>query len=170
MTTGPLLPIASDGWKFILGFALLGGLALFGGVWFARVAGVALLIAAVFSLYFFRDPHRRVPKTDDILSPADGRVLAVADVDGEGYGSGRVIRIFLSVMDVHVQRAPAAGRVTKTQYRPGVFLDARDRRAPFVNESNAVEIDTVRGRIMVRQIAGLIARRILCWVRPEDTL
>lgn len=170
MTTGPLLPIATDGWKFIAAFLVLGAIALLGGAWFARAAGVVLLIAAVFSLYFFRDPNRRVPKTDDLLSPADGRVLEVADVDGEGYGSGRVIRIFLSVMDVHVQRAPVAGRVTRTQYRPGVFLDARDRRAPFVNESNAIEIESVRGRVMVRQIAGLIARRILCWVRPEDSL
>jgi phosphatidylserine decarboxylase precursor-related protein len=102
--------------------------------------------------------------------PADGRVLEVADVDGEGYGRGRVVRIFLSVLDGHVQRAPVAGKVTATHYRPGSFLDARHPRAPFENESNSIDIESAHGRSMVRQIAGLIARRILCWVRPDDTV
>jgi phosphatidylserine decarboxylase len=165
-----LIPVAGDGWKFIGGFLLVGLLAGFGGVWFARVVAVVGVLAAGFALYFFRDPDRDVPRTEDVLSPADGRVMEVAAIDGEGYGPGRVIRIFLSVMDVHVQRSPVGGRVIKARYRPGKFLDARDPRAPFVNESNALEIETPRGRVVVRQIAGLIARRILCWARPEETL
>jgi phosphatidylserine decarboxylase len=127
-------------------------------------------LAALFAVYFFRDPDRDIPRTDDVLSPADGRVMEVADIDGEGYGPGRVVRIFLSVLDVHVQRSPVSGRVAKVRYRPGKFLDARDPRASFVNESNALEIESPRGRVVVRQIAGLIARRILCWVRPEENL
>ncbi|MBK7208321.1 MAG: phosphatidylserine decarboxylase family protein [Elusimicrobia bacterium] len=164
------VPVAGDGWKFIGGFLVVGLLAGLGGVWFARVVAVVGVLAAGFALYFFRDPDRDVPRTEDVLSPADGRVMEVAAIDGEGYGAGRVIRIFLSVMDVHVQRSPVGGRVIKARYRPGKFLDARDPRAPFVNESNALEIETPRGRVVVRQIAGLIARRILCWARPEETL
>ncbi|MBK6880222.1 MAG: phosphatidylserine decarboxylase family protein [Elusimicrobia bacterium] len=164
------IPVAGDGWKFIGGFLVVGLLAGLGGVWFARVVAVVGVLAAGFALYFFRDPDRDVPRTEDVLSPADGRVMEVAAIDGEGYGAGRVIRIFLSVMDVHIQRSPVGGRVIKARYRPGKFLDARDPRAPFVNESNALEIETPRGRVVVRQIAGLIARRILCWARPEETL
>lgn len=165
-----LVPIAGDGWKFIGGFLLVGLLACAGGAWFARVVAVAGVLAALFAVYFFRDPDRDIPRTDDVLSPADGRVMEVADIDGEGYGPGRVVRIFLSVLDVHVQRSPVSGRVAKVRYRPGKFLDARDPRASFVNESNALEIESPRGRVVVRQIAGLIARRILCWVRPEENL
>ncbi len=165
-----LIPIAGDGWKFIGGFLLVGLLACAGGAWFARAIAVLGVLAALFAVYFFRDPDRDIPRTDDVLSPADGRVMEVADIDGEGYGPGRVVRIFLSVLDVHVQRSPVSGRVAKVRYRPGKFLDARDPRASFVNESNALEIETPRGRVVVRQIAGLIARRILCWVRPEESL
>jgi phosphatidylserine decarboxylase len=165
-----LLPIAGDGWKFVLGFAVMGGLFFLVGPHIVRLVGLVLLLAAVFSLYFFRDGHRVIPQTLDIVSPGDGRVLEVADVDGEGYGRGRVIRIFLSVLDGHVQRSPVSGTVVATHYRPGSFLDARDPRAPFENESNSIDIDCSHGRVRVRQIAGLIARRILCWVRPDDTV
>jgi phosphatidylserine decarboxylase len=164
------IPIHADGWKFILGFALLGGLFYFLGPLFSRFVGGLLVAAALFSMYFFRDTDRVVPATSDLVSPADGRVLEIAEIDGEGYGRGRVLRIFLSVLDGHVQRSPVAGTVRQIQYRPGSFLDARDPRAPFANECNAVEIESLRGRVVVRQIAGLIARRILCWVRPDDTL
>jgi phosphatidylserine decarboxylase len=164
------IPVNPDGWKFILGFGLLGALFLFLGPWFATFVGGLLAALAVFSVFFFRDTERSIPPTADLVSPADGRVMEVADIDGEGFGPGRVIRIFLSVFDGHVQRAPVTGRIRQTQYRPGAFLDARDPRAPFANESNAVEIETLRGRVMVRQIAGLIARRILCWVRSDDTV
>ena len=150
------IPVAGDGWKFIGGFLVVGLLAGLGGVWFARVVAVVGVLAAGFALYFFRDPDRDVPRTEDVLSPADGRVMEVAAIDGEGYGAGRVIRIFLSVMDVHIQRSPVGGRVIKARYRPGKFLDARDPRAPFVNESNALEIETPRGRVVVRQILSLI--------------
>lgn len=163
-----LFPIAGDGWKFVLGFVLVGGLFLLAGPFIGRFVGVLFILAAVFAVYFFRDGQRTIPATSDVLSPGDGRVLEVADVDGEGYGSGRVVRIFLSVLDGHVQRAPVAGKIVGTLYRPGSFLDARDPRAPFENESNSIDIESAQGRVMVRQIAGLIARRILCWVRPDD--
>lgn len=163
-------PIAGDGWKFVLGFAVLGGLFIGLGPFLSRGVGVLLILAALFSIYFFRDGKRVIPETLDVLSPGDGRVLEVADIDGEGYGRGRVVRIFLSVLDGHVQRSPVAGKVIQTHYRPGSFLDARNPRAPFVNESNSIEIESALGRVTVRQIAGFIARRILCWVRPDDTV
>lgn len=166
-----LSPIAYDGWKFVLGFSFLGFLFLFFGLWFAKAVGVACILLALFCVNFFRDPERETAQgTDEIFSPADGTVMEILTIDGEGYGPGRVIRIFLSVLDGHIQRSPAAGTVTSLHYQPGVFLDARDPRAPFANESNAIEIQTPRGRLMVKQIAGLIARRIVCWVRPDDTL
>lgn len=165
-----ILPIAGDGWKFVLGFVVLGGVFYAFGPLISRFVGVLFVLAALFSIYFFRDGERIIPVTADVLSPGDGRVLEVSDVDGEGYGRGRVVRIFLSVLDGHVQRAPVAGKVTQTFYRPGSFLDARHPRAPFENESNSIDIASVHGRVVVRQIAGLIARRILCWVRPDDTV
>lgn len=164
-----IAPIAYDGWKFIIAFGLLGFSFLFFGVWFAKLMGVLLLFLAGFCVAFFRDAEREI-SAGDILSPADGTVTEVATVDGEGYGQGRVIRIFLSIFDGHVQRAPVPGRVKAVQYSPGLFLDARDPRAAFANESNSVEIETARGAVMVKQIAGLIARRIVCWVREDDDL
>jgi len=169
-TKSRLIPVASDAWKFILGFGLGGLLFLLLGAWFAKTVGAALVLLALFSLLFFRDGEREIPPTGDVLSPADGTVTEVSDVNGEGYGRGRVIRIFLSVLDGHIQRAPVAGRVKGLTYQPGSFLDARDPRAAFANEFNAVEIDSSRGRVVVKQIAGLIARRIVCWVRPDDAL
>jgi phosphatidylserine decarboxylase len=164
------IPVAYDGWKFIFAFGLLGVLFLVLGLWFAKAVGAILILLSLFSVRFFRDGERDIPNTPDILAPADGTVVEVADINGEGYGKGRVVRIFLSVFDGHVQRSPVAGKVRELNYQPGLFLDARDPRAAFANESNSVEIDSLRGRIMVKQIAGLIARRIVCWVRPDDTL
>ena len=164
------VPIAPDGWKFVFGFGGVGLLFLIAPAGLGVLLGFVLVLLALFSLCFFRDFERRVPVTDDLVSPADGRVLEIAEVDGEGYGRGGVIRIFLSVLDGHVQRSPVTGKVTRTEYRPGTFLDARHPRAPFDNEANAVEIETPRGRVMVRQIAGLIARRILCWVKSGDAV
>lgn len=165
-----IAPVAPDGWKFIIGFGFLAFLFLALGLWFAKAVGVILAVLAVFSVAFFRDPDRDVPPGDGILSPADGTVMEVATVEGEGYGTGRVIRIFLSVFDNHIQRAPAAGTVKNVEYMPGLFLDARDPRAPFANESNMIEIVSPQGRIAVKQIAGLIARRIVCWIREDDEI
>lgn len=165
-----LLPIAADAWPFVVFFGILALAFLFLGPWFSKLVGGLLTGLALFTLRFFRDGERSIPSTPDIVSPADGTVTEVSDVNGEGYGRGRVIRIFLSVLDGHVQRAPVAGKVKTVSYHPGSFLDARDARAAFANEMNAIEIESPRGRFLVKQIAGLIARRIVCWVRPDDTL
>src|SRR6476660_3703967 len=93
-----LIPIAADGWKFIVGFGILGALLL-AFHWFSLVAGAFCVFVSLFSVAFFRDFERAVPATDDLLSPGDGTVTEVALIDGEGYGKGRVIRIFLSVFN-----------------------------------------------------------------------
>lgn len=165
-----LAPVAYDGWKFIIGFLFVGAAFLLFDLWFSRLVGVALLFLGAFSILFFRDPDREPDEADAIVSPGDGVVMETVRVDGEGYGKGHVIRIFLSVFDVHVQRSPVPGKVSNVKYVPGLFLDARDARAAFANENNSVEIQTARGRVVVRQIAGLIARRIVCWAREGDEL
>jgi phosphatidylserine decarboxylase len=162
--------IAYDGWKFIFFFGFVGFLFLFFDVWFGKTVGALCVLFAGFCVAFFRDPDRDIPATDGVLSPADGTVMEVVSVDGEGYGRGRVLRIFLSVFDGHVQRSPVSGTVKSLRYMPGVFLDARDPRAPFANESNSIEIESEKGRVMVKQISGLLARRIVCWVRQDDVL
>src|SRR5687768_3329789 len=96
-----IAPIAYDGWKFIVGFAFLSFPFLIFDVWFSRFVGVVLVLLAIFCVGFFRDQERDIPATDDILSPADGTILEVNTIEDEGYGLGRVIRIFLSVLDGH---------------------------------------------------------------------
>lgn len=126
-------------------------------------AGTAAALAAAGSvacLGFFRDPERKIPDDPDlILSPADGRVLEVAPA-----GEGTRISIFLSVLDVHVNRSPIAGRVGEVVHTPGRFLAAFDTRASDLNEQTRVPIEGRRGAVVVKQIAGLIARRIVCRV------
>lgn len=133
----------------------------------SRLFGGLLLLLLGFVLFFFRDPERR-PNQDPgaILAPADGRVVAV-DIVPECPFSSRPMRriaIFLSVFDVHVNRAPVDGTVTKIEYTPGSFLDARRKEAAERNERQDWWIDSPRGMVGVRQISGLVARRIVRWV------
>lgn len=133
--------------------------------------GVLCLLASLFCLYFFRDFNRTTPQDDSLIfSPGDGRILDTSQVETTAEGSYRIIRIFLSVLDGHVQRAPAKGQVKKVVYTKGRFYDARDPRAHVENEQNAVYLQTPRGLIIVKQIAGLIARRIVCWVQEGHSL
>jgi phosphatidylserine decarboxylase len=138
------------------------------GRWFSITMGAFFVVFGGFCTYFFRDPEPDetvLSQEGVIVSPADGKILEIGPVNGEGYGPGQVIRIFLSVFDAHTQRAPVSGQVRSVVYQPGMFLDARDHRAPFVNEQNSILIDSPVGLVMVKQLAGLIARRIVCWVR-----
>jgi phosphatidylserine decarboxylase len=163
--------MCKDGWPFVLG-CLFAGLLFFGlashfqSTLWAMLMGLALL-AAAFCAYFFRDPHRVIPQGENlILSPADGKIMEI--VEGKDPSSAepvRVMRIFLSVFEPHIQRAPVRGKIQAIQYKKGRFLDARDPQACFENEQNRIEIQQGSGPIVVTQIAGLIARRILCWVK-----
>ena len=130
----------------------------------APVLPLALL---AFVISFFRDPEREVPAAANlIVAPADGRVVEIKSVNEPHYlkGEATMVAIFLSVFDVHVQRAPIEGEIKFVQYHQGRFLDARNPRASSVNENRVVGVESADGfRVTVRQIAGLIARRIVGW-------
>ena len=158
------LPLASEGLPFILPLAAatLAGLLL--GWPLATGVGAALTAAVA---CFFRDPERTVPQlAGAVVSPADGRVH---EIETEQGGRQRV-SIFLSPADVHVNRAPYDGKVTGVAYQPGRFVAAYRAEASHQNESNRVTIDSAEATIDVKQIAGVLARRIVCRARPGDTL
>ncbi len=139
--------------------------------WPILAAGLGAL--ALFVAYFFRDPERPIPSDPlAILSPADGRVVLIQRPQREvAPGEGSIqVSIFLSLFNVHVNRAPLGGRVLSTDYRPGRFLAAFKSEASSLNEQNAIQIDGGDLKVTVRQIAGLLARRIVCWAKPGDEL
>ncbi len=159
--------MVKDGYKFALAPLVLGVLALL--LRWNWAAGIFLFLAA-FVLYFFRDPERLAPADPAaVISPADGRVMEIVD-ESLGARAGRRISIFLAVWDVHVNRAPLAGRIRKVEYRPGRFLAAMRSRASAENEQNVIHLSTERGEIVFKQIAGWIARRVLCWKSEGDAV
>ena len=164
------IPVAAEGWPFILPLAIATVL-LFALGW--QGAGVAALVLALFVLFFFRDPERIVPREKDVVvSPADGRVIVINDVYEPDYLKQDVkqISIFLSVFNVHVNRAPCGGAVEAVKYNPGKFHVASADKASLDNEQTAMVIANGKKKILVKQIAGLIARRIVCYARPGDTI
>jgi len=152
-----------EGWTFSAVPAVAGGLCmLFGWGWLAAL----LIFFALFILYFFRDPNRTAPGDPGaVVSPADGRVVEIVDEEWNGQ-PGRRISIFLSIWDVHVQRAPLPGTIRAVDYRPGKFRAAWERSASSENEQNVITLSTPRGDIMFKQIAGWVARRVICWKQP----
>jgi phosphatidylserine decarboxylase len=147
---------------------LLVGIALIALHW--PVAGLAVVAFALFCFSFFRDPERATPEDPAaIVSPADGRVVVIADESNAGRPGTRV-SIFLAIWNVHVNRSPAAGVITKVDYRPGKFLAAWDADASSENEQNIFTLATSHGNIEFRQIAGLIARRVVSWKKPQDVV
>ncbi len=155
----------------VIGLALLAlnRYVLSQSTWLNWVAGICIFLG-LFVLYFFRDPERVIP-TDpaEVVSPADGRVVEIVDEEWEGR-PGRRISIFLSVWDVHVQRAPVAGTIRALNYRPGKFYAAMRARASVENEQNVFSIATPRGEMMFKQIAGWIARRVVSWKAAGDAV
>jgi phosphatidylserine decarboxylase len=168
---GRKFPVAKEGMIFILP---LGVLSLI--LWIFRLpllAGFCTFLT-LFVIYFFRDPERGVPPGDKaILSPADGKVIQVQPCVEERFLQGPAIKIsvFMSLFNVHVNRNPLSGRIADCAYSPGKFLRADLDRASAANEQNALLMETAEGaRLMVVQIAGLIARRIVCWVKKGDSV
>ena len=158
------------------GFPFIGGtaaLSLAAALTVGGVGAVPLLILAAFFTFFFRDPERHPPSGDElVLSPADGRVLVAgtANPDVTPEGEWRQISIFLSPMDVHVNRAPVAGRVLRVDFRKGRFLPAYHYDAAGHNERNEVWVDHDGQTVVFRQIVGILARRIVCRVAPGSEL
>jgi phosphatidylserine decarboxylase len=132
---------------------------------------LVLLLVAAFMAYFFRDPRRAVPSEAGlVVSPADGKVTRVEKLSADGAESPTVVSIFLSPFDVHVNRAPIAGEVVDVTYTKGRFVAATSDNASLVNEQNALTIKGERMTVVCKQIAGVLARRIVCWKRPGDSL
>lgn len=133
------------------------------------IAAVPMLLA-LFFLWFFRDPARRIPPgPGELVSPADGKVTE-ADWIETPQGSRLRLSIFLSVFDVHVNRSPIEGRVTLVTYKKGKFLNAMRADSNVLNEQNVIVIEDGEYAVQVKQIAGLLARRIVCFVKQGDTL
>jgi phosphatidylserine decarboxylase len=126
--------------------------------------GVPLYVLAIFSLYFFRDPERLPPSGDVILAPADGKVVAIRPISPEETR----ISIFLNVFDVHVNRTPIPGKIREVFYQRGKFLAASHEAASSENEQNTLVVEGNGSRVVCRQIAGLIARRIVCYKHPGE--
>jgi len=163
------IPIAREGGPFILpaaGAAVF--LAIAGWWWLAAPAGA---LAVLFAL-FFRDPEREVPSLPGVIvAPADGKVVQVrSGVSPEFVGRAAQVSIFLSPLDVHVNRSPIAGLITDVRYQPGKFLPAYRAQASDVNEQCSLFLQGEALRVLVRQIAGVLARRIVCRVRPGEKL
>lgn len=130
--------------------------------------GAILVALGLFVIYFFRDPERQIPSAPDaVVSPADGRVMDIVD-EALGERAGKRISIFLSIFDVHVNRAPVAGKISRVDYHAGKFMGAWKEKASAANEQNVITISTPAGEIPCKQIAGWVARRILCWTRTGD--
>ncbi|MSV28626.1 MAG: phosphatidylserine decarboxylase [Bryobacterales bacterium] len=152
--------MVADGIYYAFGLAAGGALAgWLTNQWFAS----PLYILAVFCLWFFRDPEREIPYGPVAVSPADGKVVVVKPENG-----GTRISIFLNVFDVHVNRTPIAGSVTAVDYRKGEFLVASKDEASSRNEQNTLTVEGNGSRVVFSQIAGLIARRIVCFKKPGD--
>ncbi len=153
------IPIAKEGLKlikfsliFVIGFYILSYLHWI----FYFFCGCSLIIT-LFLLFFFRDPERKVIINENyVLSPADGKVIEISEKEGE-----KLIKIFMSPLNVHIQRAPITGKVNSIEYRPGKFLKAYAKKSSEVNEQNIIKIENIE----LKQIAGIIARRIVCWVK-----
>src|SRR5271169_1748482 len=146
-------------------------LLVLGGVFYLlqwNFAAVVLVLLALFVFSFFRNPERVIPaEAGAVVSPGDGRVVVVTDEDNAGR-PGKRVSIFLAVWNVHVNRSPAAGTITKMEYRPGKFLAAMRERASMENEQNVFTLSTESGELVFKQIAGLIARRVVSWKKPGE--
>ena len=130
---------------------------------------LTVAVLTLFSLYFFRDPQRIPPNNDGFLSPGDGKVVQIIDVEDAEIGKAKQISIFLSVFNVHSQRVPLSGKVISKTYNSGKFLAAFNHKASLDNEQTVVMFETESGkRYKIKQIAGLIARRILNYMEPEN--
>jgi len=162
--TRDTFPIARPGWIYLLVLGAITGMFY----WSSFKSAGALLI---FTAYFFRNPRRRIP-TDykAILSPADGVVMSVSSVKEDKFLGATSVRvsIFLSILNVHVNRAPMGGQVKYTEYVPGKFLPAFKSHASDINERNYIGIESNGFRILVCQITGFIARRIVCYAKTGD--
>jgi phosphatidylserine decarboxylase len=177
--------LAPEGWPFVVGALILAG-GLLGGDWafgasmppvvraLVAACGWSFLILAIFAVFFFRNPEPLIPPGEElVVAPGQGRIIQIVEMEEPVFLKGPATRIsiFLSVFDVHVQRAPVSGRVHYRHYRPGKYLAAWNPKASEENEQASVGITSSGGsRVLVRQIAGLVARRVVTDPREGDAV
>ena len=163
-----------DAYTFIVPLVVVSILCLFLG-WllmpaFFWLAGIFLFLAA-FVAFFFRNPDREVSADEKtVVSPADGLIVVLKPVDPNNKQAGTLISIFLSIFDVHVNRSPLTGAITSYDYRPGKFLVATAQRASVENEQTVITVENRYAKVVFKQIAGLIARRIVFWKKVGDVI
>jgi phosphatidylserine decarboxylase len=162
------LKLARESIPFVVIPALLAVVSLAAGFWYVAVIWA---VVVVFMAYFFRDP-KRVPPEDPnvVVAPADGRVTRVKSLASENGEPSTLVSIFLSPFDVHINRSPIAGEVLDIRYSRGKFLMATNEKASDVNEQNALVIKGDKVTVICKQIAGILARRVVCWTRKGDNL
>lgn len=161
------MSIAREGLPYILipAAVSLGLLVL--GYWYVAIP---FILVTAFMLYFFRDPRREPPQDPKlVVAPADGRVTRVGNI-ADAPNSPTLVSIFLSPLDVHINRSPIAGTVTNVSYMRGKFLMATDKNASVVNEQNVLTIQGEKITVVCKQIAGILARRIICWKHAGEHL
>ena len=155
--------IVKDAFRFLVPLLFAAALAAVLGLY---LAGILLLLLASFVAFFFRNPKRKIPQDPRVIvSPADGRVVKI-----ERIGNVTRLSIFLSIFNVHVNRSPMAGRIEGIEYRRGKFKPAFDHAASAENERNTIMVSQGNVRLVFTQIAGIVARRIVCWKRVGDTV
>ena len=161
--------IAREGWPFLAGAIVLALVVS----WFSALIAIPFWLIAIFVLQFFRDPARPVPQgAKDVLSPADGRIVVIEKVEDPYLKRPSLkISVFMNVFNVHSNRSPVDGSIVNAWYNPGSFVNADLDKASTENERNALHIRTASGvELTCVQVAGLIARRILCYVKPGESL
>ena len=155
--------IVKDAWMFLLPLLISGALAIGLSLY---IPGILLLFLAGFVAFFFRNPRREIPSDPRVIvSPADGRVVKI-----ERVGNVTRLSIFLSIFDVHVNRSPVAGRIEAIDYRRGKFKAAFNHAASVENERNTIMVSQGDIKLVFTQIAGIVARRIVCWKKVGDTV
>ena len=159
--------IVKESIPYIVVPVLLAAAAAVLGFWYVAAF---LFLVAVFMAFFFRDPKRVPPSDPDVVvSPADGKVTRIGPANSAA-DSPTVISIFLSPLDVHINRSPIPGKIVNVLYSPGKFLMATNEKASLVNEQNALTIQGDKITVVCKQIAGILARRIVCWKATGDSL
>lgn len=158
--------MAREGIPFVLIGLFIAIAFIFAGIWWLAIVFIAL---AAFTAYFFRDPDREVTSEENlVVSAADGRVTRIEKLNPEDADSPNVVSVFLSIFDVHINRSPISGEIAEVVYSKGKFVIATREDASQINEQNALTIKNERMTIVCKQIAGVLARRIVCWKRAGD--
>ncbi len=162
------IPLARKSWPYIVSSVLIAGIA-----WFIHwIPGLILTIPTILLINFFKDPNRTPPDLapEYVLSPADGKVISIEQSSHKDFPNHIRISIFMNIFDVHVNRVPVNGTLRCLYHYPGLFLPADNPRAPGENERMEFTLMTSAGTLLVTLVAGLVARRVFSWARPDDTL